>query len=151
MIKYVNKRQSSFEKWKKKDYLKGVFVYPEVSCCHVTAIVSSATKGGNSSRWFQTLDWFFYEAARNKNFFLFASAGVLEGGLYEERKLYIKRRLSDINDLCAKTKWDGCFLSSLSLSLTSDSFYHITQLRVTVYFLWLTWLICDVTQWQMST
>lgn len=54
MLQYVNERHTgySFETPPEKiniDYLKGVLVYPEVSCCHVTAISIATTRG------FQTL------------------------------------------------------------------------------------------------
>lgn len=75
--------------------------------------------------------------------------------LYEKRKKYLKQTFCNSNDSMLrqndKMKW-LYFLSPLSLSNRLNSFYHTTQLGgVTVYFLWLTWLICDVTQWQMST
>lgn len=37
------------------DYLKDVFVYPEVRCCRVTATIISASKRKNCSQWTQTL------------------------------------------------------------------------------------------------
>ena len=132
-------------------------MYLEVSCCHVTAILSSATKRGNSSWWFQTLHWFpFMKQPEISASFCLLVLGsyIVELGLCEERIMYLKRKFCNSDDSMLgrndKMRWLFSFFL-LSLSLRLDSFYHIMQLGVTVYFLWLTWLICDVTQWLMST
>lgn len=73
----------TLKKEKKKDYLKGVFVYSEVSCCHVTEITSSATRREKSSLRLKPL-----------NLLLFASTKILQGGII------IRRDFMESEGLC---------------------------------------------------
>ncbi len=75
-------------------------MYPEVSCCHVTAITSSATRGeiapGGSKHF---LDFFMRQPEMLASFCLLVLGSYrVELGSYEERKMYLKRKFCDSNE-----------------------------------------------------
>lgn len=91
------------------DYLKSVLVYPEVSCCHVTAIIPCATKRASSSPWF----WTFLLWSRRSFCLLVLGSYRVELGSNEGRKMYWKplKRFATIMTMLRQMRW--LFLLSL--------------------------------------
>lgn len=100
------------------DYLKGVFVYQEVSCCHVTAIISNATMRG--SKHFS--DSFMKQPEMLASFCLLVLGSYrVELEFYEERKMYLRWKFCDSNDSMLRQNdkmrwWFYLSFSSLSVS-----------------------------------
>lgn len=108
------------------DYLKSVLVYPEVSCCHVTAIIPCATKRASSSPWFQTLLLW----SRRSFCLLVLGSYRVELGSNEGRKMYWKQ----LKRFAVMTMLRQNEVAVSSFSCPSDLIlflYHMMQIGVT--------------------
>lgn len=121
-----NQRQWKANLIKQKEItidLKGVFVYPEVSCCRVTAIISIISDG---SKHF--LDFFMRQPEMLAFFCLLVLGSYrVELGLYEERKMYLKRKFCDSNEstLRQNDKMRWLFFLSFSCLFISQTWQFL--------------------------